>query len=81
MDQVITTILPTKKRNIIKKTSSKGTIVIPITIVSFSGMHIHLGFQKLGSLKECQTLILLKKKNLTLQKSFVTIVMFHSSKT
>ncbi len=58
MDQVVAIISPTKERKIIIKTSSKVIIMIFVTMVSFNGMHIHLGFQKLGSLKECQALIL-----------------------
>jgi len=58
MDQIIAIISPIKERKIIIKTSSKGTSIIFVTMVSFNGMHIHLGFQKLGSLEECQALIL-----------------------
>jgi phage tail sheath protein FI len=58
MDQVTVVTLPIKKRKIINKTSCKGTIVVLVTMASSNGMHIHLGFQKLGSFEECKTLIL-----------------------
>jgi hypothetical protein len=57
MNQVRVVTLPIKERNIINKTSYKGTIVVLVTMVSFNGMHIHLGFQNSGSLEKCETLI------------------------
>lgn len=50
MDQVMAATSPAEERKLTSKTSSRGTTVVLVTTASFSGMPIHLGLQKLGSL-------------------------------
>jgi hypothetical protein len=50
MDQIMVDTSLVEERKFTNKKGTISIIVVPITMVSFSGMHIHLGFQKLGSL-------------------------------